>query len=36
MRRMATLEAYKTTLTLDDVADLNELLDLEDAINAQD
>jgi hypothetical protein len=34
LRGKCTATELKTILTLDDLADLNEVLDLEDAINA--
>ena len=34
LRRRASLIEVRTVLTLDDLADLNELIDLEDALEA--
>lgn len=35
MRGKCTLVEAKTVLTVDDIADLNEMLDLEDSIEAE-
>lgn len=34
MRGLCTIDALRTTLTLDDLADMHELLDLQDALAA--